>query len=135
MKRVLGKNQCISLEAEGLAELPELLRSLREHVNNFQRKEWDRFRVEYWLDSGRVILYPSLSSSRCRIDDVVGQLFLPDVLREWETLGDAIEAGMDECDFEKAAGMIESKVRQQISGALKEFCGDIELIHVAGEDL
>lgn len=48
--------------------------------------EWDYIKLELWIDSGRVILYPTSSKSKFRIERAVCSVFFPSLLEQSEML-------------------------------------------------
>jgi hypothetical protein len=50
---------------------------------------WDYLRVEIWLDSGRIILFPTPSPFRYRVEKAMCQMVCPDLVRFYETLANA----------------------------------------------
>ena len=79
---------------------------------------WDHLRVEMWLDSGRVILFPTMSPFRHRIEKAVCQIICPDLLNFYETL---IEADIPDNEFEVALSKKEQEVADLLSTAAKQM--------------
>jgi hypothetical protein len=51
--------------------------------------DWDYLRVEFWSDSGRMIVFPSSSSGSDRIEKSGCQVVFSDLLSEYERLADS----------------------------------------------
>lgn len=79
---------------------------------------WDHLRVEMWLDSGRVILFPTVSPYRYRIEKAVCQIICPDLLNFYETL---IEAKIPDNKFGLALCKKEREVAVLLSTAAKQM--------------
>jgi hypothetical protein len=68
---------------------------------------WEYVCVSIWLDSGRVIAYPALHGVSKRIDEVMCQVKMEDVIAEWDGLPDAEE---DEELFVREAEALEQRI-------------------------
>lgn len=51
--------------------------------------DWDYIRVEFWTDSGRIIIFPASSRIEKRIERATCQVIFSDLLTEYEELADA----------------------------------------------
>ncbi len=78
---------------------------------------WDHLRVELWLDSGRIILFPAISPFRRRIEKSACQITCPDVLNFYETL---LEAGLPDKDFESQLARKENEIVELLSTTARE---------------
>jgi len=81
---------------------------------------WDHLRVELWMDSGRVILFPTPSPFRYRMEKAVCQIICPDLLNIYENL---IEAEMSDENFEAAL----SRKEQDLAGLLSASANAVNL--------
>ena len=50
---------------------------------------WNFIRIEFWADSGRIIIFPASFDSRRRIEKASCQIILPGLLNFWEELADS----------------------------------------------
>jgi hypothetical protein len=78
---------------------------------------WDHLRVELWLDSGRIILFPALSTNCFRIEKAACQLICPDLLNFYETL---IKAKLPDEKFEIEITLKEMEVAEILSKSAKD---------------
>lgn len=58
---------------------------------------WDYLRVEFWPDSGRVIVFPALISKLTRVEKAGCQVIFIDILNAYERLADS---NLDDDAFE-----------------------------------
>jgi len=79
-----------------------------------QANEWDTIRFEFWSDTGRIIVFPSLESLDARIDSCGIQLTCDEVLIE---ICDATNSDMDESEYEK----IEESISRKILGVITQL--------------
>jgi hypothetical protein len=77
---------------------------------------WDHLRVEIWLDSGRVILFPATALFRHRIEKSSCQMICPDLLNFYETL---IESDLPDDQMEKEITAKEFNIIAILSAAAK----------------
>lgn len=77
---------------------------------------WDHLRVEVWLDSGRIILYPAMSPFRQRIEKSACQISCPDLLESFNEMADSKKD--DEFDVWHTQAV--DKVVSLVSKAAKE---------------
>ncbi len=52
-------------------------------------EEWDHIRMEFWADSGRVVVYPALSNKQDRTEKAGCQVVFEDLLRTYESLANS----------------------------------------------
>ena len=78
---------------------------------------WDHLRVEIWLDSGRVILFPTTSPFLHRVEKAMCQRVCSDLFAFYESL---IEAGLSDEMFEAALNRKEQEVANVVSSAAEE---------------
>lgn len=78
---------------------------------------WDHLRVEIWLDSGRVILFPTPSPYRFRVEKASCQITCPDLL---DSYNEAAGSNMPDDKFEVWAMGAEKKVADLVSIAAKK---------------
>jgi hypothetical protein len=73
---------------------------------------WDHLRVELWIDSGRIIIFPARSALKARIELAVCQMFFPSLQRFYENL-----IGIDLADdqFESTLEAKEKEVIELVS--------------------
>lgn len=66
---------------------------------------WDFVRVEIWLDSGRIIVFPASSGAQSRIEISGCQVVFPSMLEDYERLADSslgeMEFTQSVCDLER----------------------------------
>ena len=84
----------VTLRIANLASLPDALIEAAEvtvgRVLRLQadaRKAWDYIRVEIWEDSGRLIIFPALSSSKRRVDVSGVQIICAELAQRVDALG------------------------------------------------
>ncbi|MBI2422017.1 MAG: hypothetical protein HYV27_04235 [Candidatus Hydrogenedentes bacterium] len=51
--------------------------------------DWDHLKIEFWADSGRIIVYPASSKSLTRIERAGCQVIFPSLLESYEKLADS----------------------------------------------
>ena len=78
---------------------------------------WDYLGVYIYIDSGRIILFPVVKTSRYRIEKAMCQIICPDLLASYE---DMIEAGVSDNEFDVWANQAIEKVANLVSKAAKE---------------
>lgn len=115
----LGETRC---EAEGescVDAVREALALITEAVIRGEGGQArDCIKVELWLDSGRIILYPARAKSPDRDETVAYQISIPEMLEEWERV-----ATSDENDalFESAITSLSEKALRCIRLAVTNF--------------
>jgi len=67
--------------------------------NENEGLHWDCLSVELWPDSGRMIAFPSLTSTRERIEKAACQVMFGDLLAKFDELGNL---GLEDKAFEAA---------------------------------
>ena len=76
--------------------------------------EWDFIRVEFWADSGRVIVFPASSRSVERIEKAGCQIVFPALLESYEELADS---EISDAEFSEKLVEIEAKWAEDIADA------------------
>lgn len=79
---------------------------------------WDHLRVEIWLDSGRVILFPATFPFRIRTEKTVVQIICPDLLASYN---ETAKSSMPDAQFESWAKETEDKVVSLVAGATRQM--------------
>ena len=79
---------------------------------------WDHVRVELWLDSGRVILFPAMSPFRKREEKAMCQITCPELINFYETL---IEADLSDDKFEAAISEKEREIAETLCATAREI--------------
>ena len=77
--------------------LTELCQHIKQHV--IPKNEgiaWDCLRIEFWADSGRIIVFPSSTSKSDRIEKAGCPVVFADLLAQYERLADS---GLDDDAF------------------------------------
>lgn len=78
---------------------------------------WDHLRIELWLDSGRVILFPAKRPFQKRFENALCQINCPELLNFYETL---IEAHLPDEKFEVAMTQKEKEIAEMLSVSARE---------------
>ncbi|MGN6553763.1 MAG: hypothetical protein ACTHLW_08585 [Verrucomicrobiota bacterium] len=76
------------------ATVTEALRELwRKYIEEAapinEEIRWDHLRVEIWLDSGRIIVFPTPSPYHYRVEKAVCQMTCPDLLDSFNEMADS----------------------------------------------
>lgn len=107
--------------AEGTALVAAAVELWRKYVEDAAPKNaeiaWDHLRVEIWLDSGRVILFPSPSPFRNRVERAACQITFPEVLASYNEISGS---AMSDDEFERWAKVTEMKIANLVSEAAKQ---------------
>ncbi|MEM9481326.1 MAG: hypothetical protein AAGA58_16875 [Verrucomicrobiota bacterium] len=78
---------------------------------------WDFIMVEFWLDSGRVIIFPSARGSFDRIEKALCQVFSEKMLSTYEEL---VNSGIDDNEFDKRLRDMRDTCARYVEIAAKE---------------
>ena len=81
---------------------------------------WDHLRVEIWLDSGRIILFPSPSPFRCRVEKAMCQIVCPDLLASYDETADS---NLSDDAFDSWA----KQATEKVAGLLSQSAKDVKL--------
>ena len=107
------------VEAASSRSLVELWQQVLDYVlPKHKSNEWDFVKVEFWADSGRVIIFPSLSGSSKRVDKAGCQLIDRSFLSKWEDLCDQ---DIDDDQFTELALKLELDYAVMILQSLKSI--------------
>lgn len=72
---------------------------------------WDYVRIEIWADSGRIIFFPASSKTNRRIEKAVCQVYLAELLKEYERLADS---GMPDDEFTEQLTAYEGRLAEAL---------------------
>lgn len=91
---------------------------------------WDYLRVELWSDSGRIIVFPSSTNLRERIDDAACQIVFDKLLQLYEQLADS---NIDDDEFTRLIEVEEGKwVTRFLEAARKSELRGYRVIFFSG---
>ena len=86
---------------------------------------WDYCRIEFWSDSGRIVLFPASTEDEHRIEKAGCQVVLPELLQAYEDLADS---DLDDDIFTvKAIAMVKEWAEYVIQAAYKVDLPTVEV--------
>ena len=118
-------------------DVDEALRELwRKFIRNVLPKhspeEWTYAAVEFWADSGRVIVYPARDLERR--ERAVCQLIIESFENEWGEIGDAeLNGEVDADEFARRIADVERRYSERVIHALRQVLAefrDPEIVNV-----
>ncbi len=103
--------------------VPEAVQELwRKYVEDASPKNaeiaWDHLRVELWLDSGRIILYPAIAPFRQRIERSACQMACPDLVNFYDRL---IESNLPDDKLEEQLTGKENELVELLSTSARKM--------------
>lgn len=117
------------------SSLPESLNQMCSHISSDvlpsnDKVEWDYLRVELWLDSGRIIVFPASTKSRYRIEKAACQIIIDEVLQRYEQLADS---DIDDGEFTGIMEVEEQKwIQRFLEAARKSQLRGYRIIFFSG---
>lgn len=93
-KTRFSKHILVSADATSISEIDALEEMWKVMLSNVLPLNagvvWDYIRLEIWVDTGRVIVYPALLKDEFRVDKACCSLFFASLLKESENLSNKL---------------------------------------------
>jgi hypothetical protein len=114
-----------SSTAEDISQLAAIRETLSFFTNTILPKNrdlgCDYVRIELWLDSGRLIIFPALNNTEDRVEKSGCQLVIPSLLESYDSIADS---EVSDEQFDKEVAVLEEEICDQIEAIIKEYGQD-----------
>ncbi len=100
---------------EAMKELWDLVDT--ELIPQNEGIQWDYIRIEFWPDSGRVIVFPGIKGSDKRIEKAGCQIVFEELLSTYEVLADS---GIDDDQFTERLASIQGDWASELLQSAKD---------------
>ncbi len=108
------------ISIETIRELPMALKEAADDISKrvipSQKLDWDHIRGEIWEDSGRIILFPALTSSGERIDSAGSYIVCKEVVNRVQELD---ESTLSDSSHENEMNYLVSSIAKIVNSFFK----------------
>jgi hypothetical protein len=124
----IGEAKGSGIDYIGYAQTTPISAATREHWLKYLKDaaplnadvSSDHLRVEIWLDSGRIILFPSPSPFRYRVEKAMCEIICPDLLVSYE---ETAASNLSDDEFDSWA----NQAIEKVAGLVSESAKDVKL--------